>query len=139
MNDERLAEIRAREQAATPGPWLIEPQDGSVWEAYSPQRQIAHCQSKPGVGMMHKWAEIRANAEFIADARGDIPALLDEIVRLRAENERLRAYADYDWDVYELHVDDRAEIARLRAEVARLTPAPGPCSAQGGCDCEAGE
>jgi hypothetical protein len=60
MNDERLAEIRKREQAATPGPWWASPSDEG------------------------------ADAQFMAHARTDIPDLLSEVERLKVELLALR-------------------------------------------------
>ena len=57
MDAKYLAEIKAREQAATPGPW---PRDGTIFTAN-------------GIN----------NCEFIYYARADIPALLAEVERLR--------------------------------------------------------
>jgi hypothetical protein len=60
MNDERLKEIRKREQAATPGPWWVSPSDEG------------------------------ADAQFMAHARTDIPDLLSEVERLKVELLALR-------------------------------------------------
>lgn len=52
MDQKYLSEIKAREQAATPGPW---PRDGSIFAAN-------------GIN----------NCDFIAAARTDIPALIEQ-------------------------------------------------------------
>lgn len=106
MTDEELQAIRAREQVATVGPWAWESVAeksndwvvGTAWDA----------QGKPISGRIvdGEWIEdtvIRkmpigenesdgariADAEFIAHARKDIPALLAEVDRLKAELNRL--------------------------------------------------
>ena len=101
MTEERLAEIRGREKAATQGPWVFEEPDGKVLLGYTP-KEVRVCESgclgsiaSRFVCDMHSdWRytykdkdEPLANAAFIAHAREDIPALLDEVERLRAENE----------------------------------------------------
>ena len=77
ITDKRLTEIQARVEAATEGPWDDQPNwtdtarvvlngDGeALWDA---------------VGLMAD-----ADADFIAHAREDIPALLAEIDRLRGQ------------------------------------------------------
>jgi hypothetical protein len=62
-----LEPIRAREAAATPGPWT------------------------EGTLSFREWRMSRNNIVFAARARTDIPALLAEVERLREENEELRA------------------------------------------------
>lgn len=69
-----LAPIKARAEAATPGPWK---DDGEI--------------IGPGFGIAQTWdkheddfANAEANSEFIAHARQDIPALVAEVERLRA-------------------------------------------------------
>ena len=104
MTEERLAEIRGREKAATQGPWVFEEPDGKVLLGYTP-KEVRVCESgclgsiaSRFVCDMHSdWRytykdkdEPLANAAFIAHAREDIPALLDEVERLRAENEKLK-------------------------------------------------
>jgi hypothetical protein len=95
MTQEQVDEIKARVDAATPGPWLS--RTSSNWvdgkrttTEYFVMREdddVAVCAdcvdpntSKPS----------EANADFIAYAREDIPALLAEVERLQAENARLR-------------------------------------------------
>ena len=96
MTQDELDAIRQRWQDATPGPWVLDVQDGSVWEAYAPMRQIAHCQSKPGAGMMHDKRQILANAQFIAEAYGDIPTLLEYIAELQAQIPTKIGYHDVE-------------------------------------------
>jgi hypothetical protein len=79
LNDERLEEIRAQTKSATPGPWsvLADIAGGKVfaWMIREPQARTLY----------------PTDAVFIADARLAIPELLDEVDRLRAENDHLRA------------------------------------------------
>lgn len=93
LTDERLAEIRARVEAATPGEWSYWTFDvHEDWEqdnspvvdgafirgpAYYPDPEATYWR----VG----------DAAFVAAARTDVPALLDEIDALRSENARLKA------------------------------------------------
>lgn len=80
-----LDAIEAREKAATPGPWCTD-----SWEIYQ------GTEYEPGLSM---WIgetcrgtsspeQDRADAEFVAHARTDVPAMADEIRRLRQQ----RAY-----------------------------------------------
>jgi hypothetical protein len=85
-----LDPIKAREAAATPGPWAI----ANVAPAWASGRDewnvvpgvIDQCTSA-GCGPIVE----PADADFIAHARTDVPALLAEVERLRAE---LAARAD---------------------------------------------
>jgi len=80
LNDVILAEIRNRTNTATPGPWCH--REGFIETCCEPsqllgvtlQRSEAGLDALPGL----------ANAEFIAQARTDVPRLLDEIDRLRS-------------------------------------------------------
>lgn len=63
MTDEQLAAIRARANAATPGPW-------TSYEKNPTDEYYASC--------------FPADEEFIGHSRDDVPALLDEVERLRA-------------------------------------------------------
>ena len=85
LSDERLAEIRAREQAATRGPWTNpweeEPSTGKCQGIWGPYVE-------PVIGV--EWhdgprlAVLEADAAFIAASRQDVPDLLAEVERLRA-------------------------------------------------------
>lgn len=97
---DRLAEIRARAERATEGPWVQLP----PWETVpattpsiiSPNGDIADR------------IEAEADAEFIAHAREDVPYLLDEVERLRADLSRLD----------ESHARQAATLARVRERLA---------------------
>lgn len=81
MTTEQLEAILKRAGAATEGPWRY----NDKWGYLAPvtaQRQISHICNEITRGY---------DAEFIAEARTDIPALLAEVERLR---EVMKFYAD---------------------------------------------
>jgi hypothetical protein len=80
MTDERLAEIEARAKDATPGPW--EPEHRSVIG-----NDVVIVDDCATAG----WDVYPANQDFIAHARADVPALVTEVRRLRAELAQARA------------------------------------------------
>ena len=92
MTPERMAEIEARANAATPGPW-------EAWD-----RGIGFEVHVNGEELNSEFRETfrQADAEFIAEARTDVPALLAEVRRLQAAVERVR----------ELHVPDGEGFCR---------------------------
>lgn len=114
LSNERQFEIRERAEAATPGPWRNEgnvvADENSIVvgdESYN-WRFVAHVNSdtEEGADATHVISETEAvaNAEFIANARADIPDLLAEVSRLttelarvREENERLKDIEE-QWD-----------------------------------------
>lgn len=112
-----LDAIRARAQAATPGPWW--PWDRGVgWQIAigdgldewdRPKRLLPEGQRTD--------IALREDAEFIAAARQDIPALLAEVERLRAEvtettQYHQQMYAEAVRQVEQLHESiDRAHDA----------------------------
>ena len=72
----RLARIEARAKSATDGPWEAHEEDGGVlpeWAVWMPDA------GHDGAMVVGK-----ADAEFIAHARTDVPDLLAEVKRLRA-------------------------------------------------------
>ena len=82
ISDERLAAIEVRVSSATPGPWTATCRDmdqqsgrhsGLGWEIEGPPEPILRGQFA-----------LAEDAQFIAHAREDIPALLAEVDRLRA-------------------------------------------------------
>ncbi|WP_020074084.1 hypothetical protein [Faecalispora sporosphaeroides] len=77
MDAKYLAEIKAREQAATPGPWECETHHtrwGDVHEVL-----VNKCNPSTV-----------SDCYFIAHARTDISALVAEVERLQNENKRLK-------------------------------------------------
>lgn len=102
MTPERLAEIRQRLTGATDGPWIVdEPQRTKagtllyVIHSASTEEDVAGVELDGDAAV---WSHHRTAAEedaaFIAHARSDVPALLDEVDRLRTKLERLRAARD---------------------------------------------
>lgn len=80
LTPERLAEMRERVEKATAGPWI---RDGAGTEMTLLRTITGH-----GVCMFEDWAEDifpnnEANLAFVANAREDIPALLEEVERLQ--------------------------------------------------------
>ncbi len=87
MIDGELTAIEARCNAATPGPW--DDDDGEIIDSES--STVARITFHGNVNTIQRLREtysIRDGA-FIAHARTDVPALIDEVKRLRAQNERL--------------------------------------------------
>jgi hypothetical protein len=95
LTDKYLQEIEARHKAATPGPWNVVP----LFRRRGPN-SIVVCAE--GDWDICETFEIDAysvdNMEFIAYSRADIPALLDEVKRLRAENERVAGTCTWKYD-----------------------------------------
>lgn len=100
MHDDELAAIGHRVDAATPGPWqvivvddtyamsLVAVTTGEIdedWPHDSAKVVAATLVEGPIRYVSIADGRWDANADFIAHARDDIPRLLDEIVRLRAE------------------------------------------------------
>lgn len=85
--DDELAAMRARVDAATPGPWGIPPARSNATKFWLQPK------NKDG-----DWAwtwrgfvvcDYKQDAEFIANARRDVQTLLNEVARLRDENANL--------------------------------------------------
>lgn len=85
-NTDRLASIRARAEAATPGPWRISGHEviGVVTKAFV--QSIQH----PWVADVDAVSE---DAEFITAAREDIPFLLDQLATAEAKIAQVQAEA----------------------------------------------
>jgi hypothetical protein len=129
LTTEQLAAIRARAEKATKGPWETE------WE------QIQYERWNRRYGEFHAYAmtpmvvaksvddkeavakaieQVEADADFIANARTDIPALLDEVDRLsgqvRGKSMRIAGFVE-DCDKLHIIIDrQEAELARLQSE-----------------------
>ncbi|UFU03467.1 CHASE3 domain-containing protein [Ruania suaedae] len=129
MSDtDRLAEIEARVNAATDGPWEADARHGAVT---SGPHSVIHGYFEgdcPACG--EKIADLASVAlsaddgDFIAHARSDVPYLLDQVRTLTAENEHnqehltmVRASRD-QWIVYARSAED--ERRRLAEKVRRV-------------------
>lgn len=112
MTREQLDAIRARVEAATRGPWeagtaFCCPVAGWV---DGPKRTV--CPVYEGTKRTHT---LDANdAEFIAAAREDVPALLAEVERLTAERDELIRWRE-GW----LAVDEASESVAIAAAFQR--------------------
>lgn len=73
MTEAQLAEIEARANAATPGPWTADNEYDEPAVVGPDNRDLA------------LFVETDADAAFLANARTDVPALVAEVRRLRAE------------------------------------------------------
>ena len=91
LTDEDLAAIRARVEAATPGPWVHQITTACYSVIQGGDRRSDHVHlammGTDGDGSPYNEPETYPNgdndAEFIAHAREDVPALVAEVERLR--------------------------------------------------------
>lgn len=86
MNEEELAQIEARLEAASPGPWTAA-QNGKPADVV---RATIHDDLGIAQAVTYDWertppGQAEANGEFIAHAREDIPVLIAEVRRLKAK------------------------------------------------------
>lgn len=84
-----LEEIKARCEAATPGPWKWEGQDGVDLSLVAGERNshVMHARwTSTGFVGIDSWCEVieEADAEFIAHARQDIEVLLKRLALAEA-------------------------------------------------------
>lgn len=93
MNAERIAEIRGRLGAATPGPWdpaTWNNYDDGGWAAVGPHHE---CSDEDGCGCADEDHDTRKRADrdaaFIAHAPADLADALDALEELRALLRRL--------------------------------------------------
>ena len=115
MNVERLTEIRQRAEAATPGPWnlITMGRDGDGDDEWG---------WIMGANKNWRWddgdgPQSRANADFIAHSRDDIPYLLSEVDRLNALHKReIIITGEYAQRVIDLTA--RAEAAEAERDAA---------------------
>lgn len=84
MDKKYLAEIKAREQAATQGPWMVG--DGSIELFFQGQNAVVSesrvIAERATYNDLNRDKHTFADIAFIAHARTDIPALLAEVERL---------------------------------------------------------
>lgn len=138
LDDEQLEAIRQRVDAATPGPWMAANEHGNLPPESSPAWCV--CQMRPGYENMEGQVDDRGrrdgwlrdvaetpgrkheydhDAEFIAHAREDVPALLREVDRLRAMFDGMTD----EWGIRD--VDGWVSRHRSRATAERESIVPG--------------
>ena len=124
MTNDELEAVRARLAKATDGPWYrsgIRGRMGDLecFRVFDGNEQwFASVSADTTNGPMH--ARSLADAEFIAHARTDIPALLDALTRAEAHAERLAGALEFITDE---HVDREnittAQLEGLRQALSR--------------------
>lgn len=85
-----IAQARERAEKATPGPWVFS--DSS--DPRGRKGEFRSASPHNGFMLVGPWIN-DADAEFIAAARTDVPALCDALEAAHAEVERLRELADF--------------------------------------------
>lgn len=91
LTNEQLAEIRKRAEAATGGPWVVSPDKcGPEGQGVFNEEDFG-CICEVGDPYPRGNNKPTENMNFIASARTDIPALLDMIAELQAENKLLES------------------------------------------------
>jgi hypothetical protein len=88
-----LDAIEARANAATPGPWDGDTCDGisQHWTREKPWLDVLVMEgSDSWAGCNHRISVSEGDAEFIAHAREDVPALVQRVRELEADNQQLR-------------------------------------------------
>ena len=94
LGTERLSAIERRASAATEGPWTVETfGDGevSLIAGLDADHPVLSAWGYDAGLLLEK-----DDAEFIANARLDVPALLAEVERLQVENQELRGKISQD-------------------------------------------
>lgn len=144
MTDDRIAEIRARAEKATAGPWAVEETHGRdcVWldvVNVATEDEIFNGETQPQEHIVcvdygerlksGKEHEI-ANLEFVAHARTDIPDLLARIAELEGELATIRLQG-----IPTRQHSDEAWRRRVHVLEAQLVEAKLPCYCcrDGGC------
>ncbi|HEY9372822.1 hypothetical protein [Streptomyces sp.] len=106
--DQQLNDIEARATAATDGPWCTDSWEIYQGTEYEPGLSLWTGETCRGTGSLE---QDRADAAFVAHARTDVPALLAEVRRLRAElarEERLHGET----------IDDRDQAQEIADKLA---------------------
>lgn len=111
IDDEKLDEIEARAEAATDGPWRVEPYS----EAHKGSFIVV---SADGTELFDADAHYN-ECILAAHARQDVPALVAEVRRLRAVLEDMRDVYESAWnhgDVGDKTADEMDALAREALE-----------------------
>lgn len=130
--------IKARAEAATPGPWDWDDVEDIPLANGMPGPKWLEVGTEPGdfliCELSHKQ---KANAEFIAHARTDVPYLLTIIASQEAEIGKLRAAASHQ---FSCHIDGCSNLVEtvpmclehLKEQLALLHPQAGQESSEVG-------
>ena len=106
MTDEDLSKLRAIADGATPGPWRAAPSRTGVVSAADDWWVCTVNRVTPVL-----------DVEFIAASRGAVPALLDEVERLREENRVLTNKMSLTQGVSDKILEDLVDVEILRAAI----------------------
>lgn len=101
--------IRARADAATPGPWE---------SSHEPRHARARVWAEAGTVDVCEMLSSIMDERFIAHARADVPALCDALERERRISSAWRALATARWEAYEQVTHDpdgRVSLGVLKA------------------------
>jgi hypothetical protein len=109
LTPKREAEIAERESAAYPGPWRRSDGEGSL------ERYVLSEDDIFAVSFGYRGNNTQAEADFIAHARADVPALLAELAAVRKERDE--AQAELSRRTEDLAFLERATLPDLRREV----------------------
>jgi hypothetical protein len=93
--DRKLAEIAGRADAAASGPWVKDEMKFVVSDP--PRISVEDFQAYEIASMIGPTDYARANADFIAHARTDVPALLRLVAVLREQLGVARLFVHRDW------------------------------------------
>jgi hypothetical protein len=108
ITDEQLAQWRALVDAATPGPWSErEDSEAPAWRVI-----WSDDYSGLDVARVVPWmTHVEFNAAFIAAAREAVPALLDEVERLRRVETQLVKHWTLDKMILLRAADERCDLS----------------------------
>ncbi|MBI2186012.1 MAG: hypothetical protein HYU37_02675 [Acidobacteria bacterium] len=118
MKDEELRAIRARLEKASDGPWFVRRIPNS-YESQAGDRHTHPCVR--GFRVPRRlynlaWQQCEADAEFMAEARQDVPNLLNEVERLRAMLGECQAALEELARQRTVSPEDAAQIAQYLAD-----------------------
>lgn len=109
VTDDDLEKIRAITSGATPGPWRASPSRTGVVSAADDWWVCTVNRVTPVL-----------DVEFIAASRTAVPALLDEVNRLREENRILTGRMELTQGVSDKILEDLVDVEILRAALAEV-------------------
>lgn len=108
MSDDRLNEIKARLEKATPGPWTTDiAEDGCAIDAKGDDIAVTNDRDSFYTGLTID--QCKANADFIAHARADLEWAVAELEKTAVTRDMAQALED-----------GAAEIERLQSELDEI-------------------